>query len=109
MLVVKLYQSEVILSLHKINQPVLPSGDTTPLQNLPNSEKPKHYPKKRRFQKLIKSLNILNQIFNKLKHTNRRITQIITIYTKNNESSSSDKEIILIKKHKLKHTNRRIT
>ena len=53
----------------------------------------------------MNSLKILKHIFNKIKHTNRRITQMITLI-KNNDSILSDKQYsdkkIQAKTHKQK-------
>ena len=53
---------------------VLPSDDTISLQKKPNSKKPKIHSIKKISPKIIKSLNILKQILNKIKHKNKRIT-----------------------------------
>ena len=60
-------------------QSVLPSGDTNPLQKKTNPKNPKNHPIKKSFPKILNPLNILKQIFNKLKNTNRRITQMIIL------------------------------
>ena len=67
-----------IVALKK-NLYVLPSGDTTPLHNQTNTKNTEIHPIKKRRPKLIKSLNILKQIFNNLKQTNRNITHMIIL------------------------------
>ena len=110
MLALKLDHSKVILSINnKKYQSVLTSGDTNLLHKNTKPKKSKNYPINKIFPKIIKSLKILKQRFNKLKHTNRRITQIIIILPKKMSKFQMTTKIILMKNHKLKQTKIRIT
>ena len=56
-----------------------------------------NHPIKKRSPKIINSLNILKQVFYKLKHTNRRMTQRIMLIPKIMSQFQVTTKMILIK------------
>ena len=68
-----------------------------------------NHPIKNIFPKLIRLLQISKQRLNKLKHTNRRITQMIILLPNIMSQFQVTTETIIMKNHNLKHTNLRIT
>ena len=79
------------------NQSFLPLGDTNTLQIHPNLKNPKNHPIKKIPPKIIKSLNILKQVFYKLKHTNIRMTQMIILIPKMMSQFQVTTKMIMIK------------